>query len=53
MVGHIEEQQNALEQCDDPPQAACIDDDTTFRVAGAIDVTERYLGWGVGAGLWR
>ena len=30
-----------------------FDDDTTFRVAGAIDYTARYFGWGVGAGLWR
>jgi hypothetical protein len=30
-----------------------LDDDTTFRVTGAIDVASRYLGWGVGAGIWR
>jgi len=30
-----------------------LDDDTTFRVGGAIDGAPRYFGWGVSAGLWR
>lgn len=30
-----------------------LDDDTTFRVGGAVDFSDRYFGWGVGAGLWR
>jgi hypothetical protein len=30
-----------------------FDDDNTFRVGGAIDVTARYFGWGVSAGIWR
>lgn len=30
-----------------------FDDDTTFRVGGAVDVAARYFGWSVSAGLWR
>lgn len=30
-----------------------FDDDTTFRVGGAIDAASRYFGWGVSAGIWR
>ena len=30
-----------------------LDDDTTFRVGGAVDFSKRYFGWGVGAGIWR
>jgi hypothetical protein len=30
-----------------------LDDDTTFRVSGAVDGSIRYFGWGVGAGLWH
>lgn len=30
-----------------------FDDDTTFRVGGAVDAAARYFGWSVSAGLWR
>ncbi|MBI4705354.1 MAG: hypothetical protein HY744_29970 [Deltaproteobacteria bacterium] len=30
-----------------------LDDDTTFRVSGALDATVRYFGWGAGLGLWH
>jgi hypothetical protein len=30
-----------------------LDDDTTFRVSGAIDAARSYFGWSVGAGLWH
>jgi hypothetical protein len=30
-----------------------LDDDTTFRVGGAIDYSSTYFGWGVTAGIWR
>jgi len=30
-----------------------LDDDTTFRISGAVDGAPRYFGWGVGAGIWR
>jgi hypothetical protein len=30
-----------------------LDDDTTFRVSGAIDGAPRYFGWGAGVGLWH
>jgi len=30
-----------------------LDDDTTFRISGAVDGTVRYFGWGAGVGLWH
>jgi len=30
-----------------------LDDDTTFRVGGAIDGAERYFGWTFSLGIWR
>jgi hypothetical protein len=30
-----------------------FDDDTSFRVGGAVDGTVRYFGWNVSAGVWR
>lgn len=30
-----------------------FDDDNTFRVGGAVDLSARYFGWGVSAGVWR
>jgi hypothetical protein len=30
-----------------------LDDDTTFRVGGAVDGAPRYFGWAVSAGIWR
>jgi len=30
-----------------------LDDDTTFRVGGAVDGAARYFGWSVTAGIWR
>jgi hypothetical protein len=30
-----------------------LDDDTSFRIGGAVDGAERYFGWSVSAGLWR
>jgi hypothetical protein len=30
-----------------------LEDDTTFRVGGAVDGTLRYFGWSVTAGLWH
>lgn len=30
-----------------------LDDDTSFRVGGAVDGAARYFGWAVSAGIWR
>jgi hypothetical protein len=30
-----------------------LDDDTTFRVGGAVDGAPRYFGWAASAGLWH
>jgi hypothetical protein len=30
-----------------------LDEDTTFRVGGAVDGAERYFGWTVSLGIWR
>jgi len=30
-----------------------FDDDTTFRLSGAVDATVRYFGWNAGGGIWR
>lgn len=30
-----------------------LDDDTSFRIGGAIDGAQRYFGWSISAGLWR
>jgi hypothetical protein len=30
-----------------------FDDDTTFRIGGAVDGAARYFGWSVSAGIWR
>lgn len=30
-----------------------LDDDTTFRISGAVDGAPRYFGWGAGLGIWR
>ncbi|MEM1034041.1 MAG: hypothetical protein AAF928_05705 [Myxococcota bacterium] len=30
-----------------------LDDDTTYKLTGAIDGSQRYLGWNVGVGLWH
>ncbi len=30
-----------------------LDEDTTFRVGGAVDGAERYFGWSVSLGIWR
>ncbi len=30
-----------------------LDDDTTFRVGGAVDGASRYFGWAASAGLWH
>jgi hypothetical protein len=30
-----------------------LDDDTTFRIGGAVDRAERYFGWSASLGIWR
>jgi hypothetical protein len=30
-----------------------LEDDTSFRIGGALDVAERYFGWSANVGVWR